>query len=179
MVLWWVYFSKFTNICAITGHQQQSTLIGQLFIIFRKAGWRISATHFDFWYMRWVTFPSNWVHGWVALVKNPSGTPLPRPKLSTPPPPGQEENSIIGPQMVEMVLHGWRVWSWDFHSGLPLHARSWDLTDRRNLGSWTWTCLASAGITIQGPPCRTYDRRGWLLQLPCGGSTAALFAALF
>ena len=32
--------------------------------------------------------------------------------------------------------------------------------------------LASAGITTQGPLCKTYGRRGWLLQLPCDGSTA-------
>ena len=31
-------------------------------------------------------------------------------------------------------------------------------------------CLASGDITTPGLPCSIYDGRGWLPQLPCGGS---------
>ena len=62
------------------------TLIGQLFKIFqnlRKMA-QISAKNFDFWYMDGSLFLQNgYMDGWH--FKNPSGTPLPRPKLSTPP----------------------------------------------------------------------------------------------
>ena len=56
--------------------------------------------------------------------------------------------------MVEMILHGWQ----GLILGLPLlgHGISQLVT--------TWGhghgCLASAGITAQGPSCRIYDRRG-------------------
>ena len=46
---------------------------------------QISAKNFDFWYMDGSLFLQNgYMDGWH--FKNPSGTPLPRPKLSTPPP---------------------------------------------------------------------------------------------
>ena len=45
---------------------------------------QISAKKFDFWYMDGSLFLQNgYMDGWH--FKNPSGTPLPRPKLSTPP----------------------------------------------------------------------------------------------
>ena len=45
---------------------------------------QISAKNFDFWYMDGSLFLQNgYMDGWH--FKNPSGTPLPRPKLSTPP----------------------------------------------------------------------------------------------
>ena len=53
------------------------TLIGQLF--------KILAKNYDFWYIDGSLFLQNgYMDGWH--FKNPSGTPLPRPKLSTPPP---------------------------------------------------------------------------------------------
>ena len=45
---------------------------------------QISAKNLDFWYMDGSLFLQNgYLDGWH--FKNPSGTPLPRPKLSTPP----------------------------------------------------------------------------------------------
>ena len=65
LVLWLVNFSKFSEICAKMA--------------------QISAKNFDFWYMDGSLFLQNgYMDGWH--FKNPSGTPLPRPKLSTPPP---------------------------------------------------------------------------------------------
>ena len=64
LVLWLVNFLKFSEICAKMG--------------------QISAKNFDFWYMDGSLFLQNgYMDGWH--FKNPSGTPLPRPKLSTPP----------------------------------------------------------------------------------------------
>ena len=82
MVFWWVYFSKFSP-----KWRKFGTLIGQLFKIFRNLRQmaQISAKNFDFWYMDGSLFLQNgYMDGWH--FKNPSGTPLPRPKLSTPPP---------------------------------------------------------------------------------------------
>ena len=64
LVLWLVNFLKFSEICAKMA--------------------QISAKNFDFWYMDGSLFLQNgYMDGWH--FKNPSGTPLPRPKLSTPP----------------------------------------------------------------------------------------------
>ena len=63
LVLWLVNFLKFSEICAKMA--------------------QISAKNFDFWYMDGSLFLRNgYMDGWH--FKNPSGTPLPRPKLSTP-----------------------------------------------------------------------------------------------
>ena len=84
MVLWWVYFSKFSKICAKMG--KFGTLIGQLFKIFRNL--RQNGANFSekFWFLvhGWVTFPSKWVHGWVAFQKSQRHTPT-QTKVEYPP----------------------------------------------------------------------------------------------
>ena len=42
-------------------------------------------------------------------------------------------------------------------------ARSW-ISQTVAIWGHGHECLASTGITTHWPPCRTYDRRGWLLQ---------------
>ena len=74
LVLWLVNFLKFSEICAKMA--------------------QISAKNFDFWYMDGSLFLQNgYMDGWH--FKNPSGTPLPSPKLSTPPPPGIHSYLIL------------------------------------------------------------------------------------
>ena len=74
------------------------TLIGQLFKISEICAKmaQISAKNFDFWYMDGSLFLQNgYMDGWH--FKNPSGTPLPRPKLSTPPGEGGDLESLTWP----------------------------------------------------------------------------------
>ena len=82
---WYFYGSIFQNFLKLKW-RKFGTLIGQLFKIFRNlrqngANFR---KKFDIWYMDGSLFLQNgYMDGWH--FKNPSGTPLPRPKLSTPP----------------------------------------------------------------------------------------------
>ena len=59
--------------------------------------------------------------------------------------------------MVDMILHGDKIWSWDF----PLLGYEISQTVATWGDGHGW--LASASITTPGPPCRTFNGRGWLL----------------
>ena len=83
------------------------------------------------------------------------------------------DGTCAGREFQNWAVDGRNDLAWQTRFGLGTYtARSWYLTDRCNLGSWTWISGISCHITTQGPPSRTYDGRGWLLQLPCSGSTA-------